>query len=117
MTISLKTILPENITSAFVLELAQKLSWADLRWLRDQLDRLLEEEQELPETATLEEAVQFYLDDQCSLGRAAELAGVTRWDLQEALRERGNGVPIYSSKTVEEMDDLADQLQRKGLLC
>ena len=54
----------------------------DRRWLREELDRLLEDDQPLPEQATLDEAIKLFLTDQCNLGRAAELAGVTRWDIQ-----------------------------------
>ncbi|MCP4357888.1 MAG: hypothetical protein GY796_07730, partial [Chloroflexi bacterium] len=52
-----------------------------------------------------------------SLGRAAELAGVTRWDIQNILYERGTPVEIYCDKSVEEMDELAEELEREGLLC
>ncbi len=38
---------------------------------------------------TLEEAIGLYLLDKCSLGRAAELAGVTRWDIMNILAEYG----------------------------
>ena len=85
--------------------------------LREQLDSLLAEEEPLPETATLEEAIELFLADKCSLGRAAELAGVTRWDIQDILKERGIPIMIYSSKTTEEMDEHADDLERRGLLC
>ncbi|MEZ4733623.1 MAG: UPF0175 family protein [Caldilineaceae bacterium] len=111
-TITFDTLTPEN-----VLELAQKLSSADLQWLREQIEYLLEEEQPLPEQATLEEAIALFLSDQCSLGRAAELAGVTRWDIQDILKERGIPIKIYSDKSVEEMDQLAERLRQEGLLC
>ncbi|MEZ4865957.1 MAG: UPF0175 family protein [Caldilineaceae bacterium] len=112
MTITIDTLTPEN-----VLELAQKLSATDLRWLQEQIEHLLEEEAPLPEQATLEEAIALFLADQCSLGRAAELAGVTRWDIQDILKERGIPVMVYSGRTVEEMDQLADELAQEGLLC
>lgn len=111
-TITFNTLTPEN-----VLELAQKLSASDLRWLCEQIEYLLEEEQPLPEQATLEEAIALFLADQCSLGRAAELAGVTRWDIQDILKERGVPIMIYSDKSVEEMDQLAERLRQEGLLC
>jgi predicted HTH domain antitoxin len=46
---------------------------------------------EIPQrnTVTLEEAVDRYLADACSLGRAAEIAGITRWDLLDELHARG----------------------------
>lgn len=112
MAITIETITPQKI-----LELAQTLSPADLRWLQAQLNQLLQEEEPLPEQATLDEAIELFLADKCSLGRAAELAGVTRWDIQDILKERGIPIMIYSSKTVEEMDQLAEELEQEGLLC
>ena len=111
-TITFDTLTPEN-----VLALAQKLSASDLRRLHEQIETLLAEEQPLPTQATLEEAIALFLADQYSLGRAAELAGVTRWDIQDILKERGIPIMIYSGKSVEEMDELADRLQQEGLLC
>jgi predicted HTH domain antitoxin len=77
---------------------------------------LLDEEQPLPETASVEEAIALFLADQCSLGRAAELAGVTRWDIQDILIARGIPIMIYCGKSVEEMDELADRLVQEGLI-
>lgn len=105
-----------SVIAKKVLELATVLSPDDQNWLAEQLNRLLDDEP-LPESTTIDEAIELYLADQCSLGRAAELAGVTRWDLQEILYERGTPVEIYSSKSVEEMDELADRLESRGILC
>jgi predicted HTH domain antitoxin len=109
----------EKLTVQKVLDLAQKLTPADQRWLIEQLSRLIDEsdDEPLPESVTLDEAVELYLADKCSLGRAAELAGVTRWDIQNTLYERGTPVEIYCGKSVEEMDELAEELEREGLLC
>jgi predicted HTH domain antitoxin len=109
-------------------ELVDILQPDDLRWLNKQLARLLDEQPQpesslwhdddepLPESATLDQAVQLYLDDKCSLGRAAQLAGVTRWDLQKILYERGTPVEIYGHRTAEEIDELAEELNRLKLL-
>jgi predicted HTH domain antitoxin len=106
MTIETNAITPEK-----VLELAQSLSPADQRWLREQLDQLLaEKEAPLPEQATLEEAIELFLADQCSLGRAAELAGVTRWDILASLKERG--LPIYMGDTDMEPAEMERQIAR-----
>lgn len=106
MTIETDAITPEK-----VLELAQSLSPADLRWLREQLDQLLaEEEAPLPKQATLEEAIELFLADQCSLGRAAELAGVTRWDIIDVLKERG--LPIYMGDTDLDPAEMERQIER-----
>lgn len=61
-----------------------------------------------------EEAVTLYLTDQCSLGRAAELADITRWELQDILYERGTPVAIYGRHTAEEIDTLAGELEVEG---
>ena len=107
----------ETVTPQRILELAQTLSTADLHWLQEQLSQLLQENEPLPEQASLDEAIELFLADKCSLGRAAELAGLTRWDIQSILKERGIPVMIYSGKTVEEMDQLAEELEQEGLLC
>lgn len=109
-------IITEPITPQKILKLAQTLSPADLLWLQEQLNQLLQEEEPLPEQATLEEAIDLFLADKCSLGRAAELAGVLRWDIQDILKERGIPIMIHSSKTVEEMDAQLEDLERRGIL-
>jgi predicted HTH domain antitoxin len=70
----------------------------------------------LPTTASLDEAMALVLADICSLSRAAELANVTRWDLLDALNAHGVALVIDSHFTVDEMDDLADRLEQRGLL-
>lgn len=127
----------ETVTPETVLEQFLTLSPADQQWLKEQLDRLDylpqngtsngnqpkttaiwddDDDQPLPERATLDEAITLYLDDRCSLGRAAELAGVTRWDIQDVLYQRGTPVEIYGHRTAEEIDKLAEELEREGLL-
>ncbi|MSQ48591.1 MAG: hypothetical protein EXR78_09470 [Deltaproteobacteria bacterium] len=69
-----------------------------------------------PDHATIEEATALYLLNACSVGRAAELAGVTRWDIQERLRELGIPVSAAGSQSAQEMDALAEQLDRAGFL-
>src|SRR5919108_5546653 len=101
------TINPEQ-----VLELARQLSPAEQRWLALHLQKYLETT--LPEHATLDEAVELYLADACSLGRAAELAGVTRWDIIDILKERDISIPIEGDLTADEMDDLFDTLEQEG---
>ena len=108
------TLSPETVTVQDVLALARYLSEEDRHWLGDLLSRL--EDAPLPEQATLEEAITLYLADACSLGRAAELAGVTRWDIIDQLKERGIPMLVYGDQTAEEMDVLAEQLEREGYL-
>jgi predicted HTH domain antitoxin len=103
------TINPEE-----VLDLARRLSPADQRWLALHLQEHLETT--LPEHTTLDEAVEFYLADACSLGRAAELAGVTRWDILDALQARGATQRPGDIRSADEMDDLAERLEQQGIL-
>jgi predicted HTH domain antitoxin len=70
----------------------------------------------LPEHATLDEAIALYLLNACSLGRAAELAGVTRWDIQDLLREWRIPIPVAGDQSAQELDELVDQLEREGIL-
>jgi len=101
MPITLETITPQT-----VLELARRLPPADQRWLADALRDELDDA--LPERATLDEAIELYLADRCSLARAAELAGVTQWELKNTLHERG--IPARACNdynSVEEMDERA----------
>jgi len=101
----------KTITRPQLRELVEILQPDDLRWLKNLLDQLLDDQlfdlsageshlwddddnEPLPENATLDEAIKLYLDDKCSLGRSAELAGVTRWDIQRILKERS--IPIVA---------------------
>ena len=97
------TINPEQ-----VLDLARRLSLGDQRWLAVHLLEHLE--------MTLDEAVEFYLADACSLGRAAELAGVTRWDILDAMQARGAMQRPGDVRSADEMDDLAERLEQQGIL-
>ena len=45
----------------------------------------------------LDEAIELCLAEVCGIGRAAELAGVTRWDLMDRLKERGLTLTYPSS--------------------
>lgn len=133
---ALQTITPENL-----LQQALAFPLTEQRWLAKQLiNRLLDndyfpqngtsngnqpettaiwqdDDEPLPERATLDEAITLYLADRCSLGRAAELAGVTRWDIQDILKERDIPIVIDTDMTAEEMDELAEELESEGLLC
>lgn len=97
-----------------VLDLARRLAPAEQRWLARHLQAYLEET--LPDQATLDEAVELYLADACSLGRAAELAGVTRWDLLDALQTRGVMQHPGEARSADEIDELAERLEQQGLL-
>ncbi|MGH8010563.1 MAG: UPF0175 family protein [Candidatus Binatia bacterium] len=97
-----------------ILSLARQLSTVRRRWLAEVLSR--ESDAPLPAQATLEEAVALYVLEACSLGRAAELAGITRWDMQERLKEWGIPISVAGDQSAQEMDALAEQLDREGIL-
>lgn len=84
------TINTDNLSVYSIFGLVQKLTPGDQHWLAAQLNRLTSDEdvESLPESATFNEAIDLYLADKCSLGRAAELAGVTRWEIMDVLHER-----------------------------
>lgn len=60
----------------------------------------------------VEAAVRRYLDEEISLGRAAELAGVTRWRFQELLAQRGARVTI-TARPVKELDEAVERIRRR----
>src|SRR5262245_32016829 len=95
-----------TITTGQVIERPRQLSPVEQRWLALHLQEHLETT--LPERATLDEAVELYLADACSLGRAAELAGVTRWDVLDALKARGEMQRPTDVRSADEIDDLAE---------
>jgi predicted HTH domain antitoxin len=106
--------LSEPPTVYNILALARQLSVDDRRWLATVLSR--ESDEPLPDHATLDEAIALYLADACSLGRAAELASVTRWDLQNCLKERGIPILAAGDHSAAEIDALAEELEREGIL-
>jgi len=105
----------EQVSVQKIFELAQRLSPIDQRSLAAMLN--LRFDAGLPEEATIDEAINLYLADKCSLGRAAELANVTRWELIEVLKQRKISVTIETDFTAAEMDEIAAELEREGLLC
>jgi predicted HTH domain antitoxin len=107
-------VITEPVTIYDILALTRGLPAADRRWLADLLGQ--DSDTLLPEHATLDEAIALYLADVCSLARAAELAGLTRWDLQDRLKERGIPLVMHGGQSAQDMDALAAQLEREGLL-
>jgi predicted HTH domain antitoxin len=97
-----------------ILSLARDLPVAQRHWIAALLSR--GNDTPLPEQAPLDEAIALYLLDACSLGRAAELAGVTRWDIQDRLKEWGIPIPAAGAHSAQEIDELAEQLEREGIL-
>ncbi|MGH9835412.1 MAG: UPF0175 family protein [Blastocatellia bacterium] len=102
---------PTTIYNVFAL--ARSLSESE----RDRLLELLSRRQDgaLPVRASIDEAIELYLADACSLGRAAELAGVTRWDIIDRLKERGIPIIAAGDESAEEMDALVEELRREGI--
>lgn len=93
-----------------ILELAQSLSPDDRQWLLERLQPFAQDHQ-LPENLTLEEAIHFYQTNQCSLGKAAELSGVPRWQLQNILYQRGTPGTLGSDLTLDEIDAMVNLLE------
>jgi len=105
----------KNITVQQVIELAGNLSLTDQCSLIEKLNRQIDDS--LPEQATVDEAIALYLADKCSLGRAAELASINRWELIKTLKKRNIPITIEAEFTATEMDAIAEELENEGLLC
>jgi predicted HTH domain antitoxin len=96
-----------SVTAQHVLDLARQLAPDQRRWLVATIQEELDDD--LPENATLDEAIELVLEDRCSLARAAELAGSTQWELKRILAERGTPARALNDyASLEELDDQAD---------
>jgi len=104
----------ETITIQDMLARARTLSADGRQRLAELLKR--EQDEPFPDRASIDEAIELYLADVCSLGRAAEIAGVTRWDIIGRLKERHISIPVAGEESAEEMDALAAELKREGIL-
>ena len=62
----------------------------------------------------VEAALRRYLDEEITLGRAAEIVGVTRWRFQELLAQRGVSVTI-EARPAKELDEAVERLRRRRL--
>lgn len=60
----------------------------------------------------LEAAIQLFKDNIVTLGRAAEIAGIDRWQLKDILADRGINI-IVECDDSEEMDRRISRLLRK----
>ena len=60
----------------------------------------------------VEAAMRRYLDEEISFGRAAELAGVTRWRLRELLAQRGLADEI-EAQPARELDKAVERLRQR----
>jgi predicted HTH domain antitoxin len=60
----------------------------------------------------IEAAIRRYLDEEITLGRAAELAGVTRWRFQELLAQRGIRITI-EARPAKELDAAVERIRRR----
>ncbi len=109
-----------TVTLEDAVEVTDELSPADqLRLVATLTDRLSREigrrlassPPEIPDTEALERAITLYQQDRVTLSRAAEIAGLTRWELMCVLKARGTPVTV-EVPPVEEMDrDLAAYLE------
>jgi predicted HTH domain antitoxin len=55
----------------------------------------------------LEAAIEMFKSDEVSLSRAAEIAGLTRWQFQDILVQRG----LVQEMEIESVEDLRQQVQ------
>jgi predicted HTH domain antitoxin len=60
----------------------------------------------------LEAAIRRYLDEEITLARAAELAGITRWRLQELLAQRGIRA-TYEARPTPELDANVERMRKR----
>jgi predicted HTH domain antitoxin len=102
----------KSATLQDAIEVTEKLSPTDqlrlIAALSDRLSREAEERlsfpQKVPDQEALEQAIALYQQEEISLGRAAEVAGTTRWELMRLLQARGIPVIVQVSPA-EEMDE------------
>lgn len=59
-----------------------------------------------------EAAIQRYREGEITLGRAAELAGVTRWRFQEMLEQRGIRLAL-EARTTKELDRAVERIRKR----
>lgn len=60
----------------------------------------------------VEAAIRRYLDEEITLARAAEIAGVTRWRFQELLAQRGVRITV-AARPAKELDAAVERLRRR----
>ena len=60
----------------------------------------------------VEAAIRRYLDREITLGRAAELTGMTRWRFRELLAQRGIRIEI-EARTAKELDEAVDRIRKR----
>ena len=60
---------------------------------------------------SVEAAVQLYKEGEVTLGRAAEIAGITRWEFETLLADRGI-VRSVSSDPADELERQVERLQK-----
>ena len=98
---------------ADLMEWPPNLSVADRKRYAELLKRRPAESKLNP--LPLDEAIELYVADVCGIGRVAELAGVTRWDVLDRMKERGIPQIVPGDRTAAEMDALANELRREGM--
>ena len=59
---------------------------------------------------SIEAAIQLYKEGEVTLGRASEIAGITRWEFETLLADRGIERSVVSD-SVEDLERQADRLQ------
>jgi predicted HTH domain antitoxin len=59
-----------------------------------------------------EAAIRRYLDEEITLGRAAELAGMTRWRFRELLAQRGLQFELETRPT-KDLDEAVERIRQR----
>jgi len=103
----------KSVTLQDAVKVTEELSLADqlrlIATLSDRLSREVEETLplppvEVPDQEALEQAIALYQQEEISLGRAAEMARITRWELMRLLKARDTPVTVQVLPA-EEMDE------------
>jgi predicted HTH domain antitoxin len=61
---------------------------------------------------SVEAAIQLYREGDVTLGRAAEIAGITRWEFETLLADRGI-VRLVTPDSTEELEQQVERLQQR----
>jgi predicted HTH domain antitoxin len=62
---------------------------------------------------SIEAAIQLYKEGEVTLGRAAEIAGITRWEFKTLLADRGMELTV-TSDPVEDLERQVDRLHPRA---
>ena len=99
-----------NLGRQQVVDLAELFLSEDIKWMIEQLQKLVEEPP-LPESATIDEAIALYHEGRCDIREAADLAGIDRWTLQKIMYEQGKPATYGGDLTDDEFEELEARVE------